>query len=211
MTTDLVAPIHFRELMEKDPGEVCQRSGCRFDNTRRCYNLEFWGDVYHIYPHEHRIRRLGEAVSTAHEYLYIFLIHYLLTTAEIVVENEWVSEKDIPGGSTFFRGPHAIPTARVTRAFQNDIAAFGRRCRELHGEPVEMGDAAFRFQITERLPVVVLYWQGDDDFPPEARLLFDRSVCRIFALDVVFALAVEICARIAGFREQNRTTEIQTS
>ncbi|MBW2513080.1 MAG: DUF3786 domain-containing protein [Deltaproteobacteria bacterium] len=198
MTTDLVAPIHFRELMEKDPGDVCQRSGCRFDSTRRCYDLEFWGDVYHIHPHEHRIRRFGEEVGTAHEYLYVFLIHYLLTTAEIVAENEWISEKDIPGGSTFFRGPHSIPTDRVTRTYQNDLAAFGRRCRELHGEPVEMGDAAFRFQITKRLPVVVLYWQGDDDFPPEARLLFDRSFCKLFALDVVFALAVEICARIGG-------------
>ena len=59
-----------------------------------------------------------------------------------------------------------------------------------------MGDAAFRFLITERLPVVVLYWQGDDDFPPEARMLFDRSICRLLAPDVVFALAVEICARI---------------
>lgn len=198
MTTDSVAPIHFKELMEKDPQEVCGRSGCRFDKTRQCYDLEFWGHVYHIYPREHRIRRLGEDVGAAHEYLYVFLIHYLLTTVKIVAENEWISEKDIPGGSTFFRGPHAVPTDRVTRTYQNDIAAFGRRCRELHGEPVEMGDAAFRFQITGRLAVVVLYWQGDDDFPPEARLLFDRSVCRFLALDVVFALAVEICARVAG-------------
>ena len=115
---------------------------------------------------------------------------------EAVIEDEWISEKDIPGGPTFFRGPHAIPTDLITRTYQNDIAAFGRRCRVLRGEAVEMGDAAFRFQMTGRLPVVVLYWQGDEDFPPEARMLFDRSICRFLALDVVFALAVEICARI---------------
>ncbi|RLC17043.1 MAG: hypothetical protein DRI24_06840 [Deltaproteobacteria bacterium] len=114
------------------------------------------------------------------------------------LENEWISEKDIPGGATFFRGPHAIPTDLVTRTFQNDIAAFDRCCRALRGEPVEMGDAAFRFQITDHLPVVVLYWQGDEDFTPEARMLFDRSICRFLALDVVFALAVEICIRIGG-------------
>jgi hypothetical protein len=160
--------------------------------------LEVWGDVYNIYPHGHRIQRQDKDSLVVHEYLSIFIIHYLLTTAETAVEDEWISEKDIPGGPTFFRGPHAIPTDLITRTYQNDIAAFGRRCRALHGEPVEMGDAAFRFQITGRLPVVVLYWQGDDDFPPEARMLFDRSVCRMFALDVVFALAVEICARIGA-------------
>ena len=194
--TDAIAPIHYRELAEKDPETVCRRAGCRYDKDRQCYELEVWGDVYHICPHEPRIERPGRDSRGVHEYLSIFIVHYLLAAVEAAIEDEWISEKDIPGGATFFRGPHAIPTDLVTRTYQNDIAAFGSRCRALRGEPVEMGDAAFRFQITERLPVVVLYWLGDEDFPPEARMLFDRSICRFFALDVVFALAVEICARI---------------
>ena len=194
--TDLIAPIHYRELADKDPEAVCRRTGCFYDKDRQCYELEVWDDVYHIYPHEPRIECQGRASQAVHEYLSIFIVHYLLTAVEAVIEGEWISEKDIPGGPTFFRGPHAIPTDLITRTYQNDIAAFGRRCRVLRGETVEMGDAAFRFQMTGRLPVVVLYWQGDEDFPPETRMLFDRSICRFLALDVVFALAVEICTRI---------------
>ncbi len=193
---DLIAPIHYRELADKDPETVCRRVGCCYDKDKQCYELEVWGDVYNIYPHEHRIACQGRNSQTLHEYLSIFIVHYLLTTVEAAIEDEWISEKDIPGGPTFFRGPHAIPTDLITRTYQNDIAVFDRRCIALHGEAVEMGDTAFRFQITERLPVVVLYWQGDDDFPPEARMLFDRSICKFLALDVVFALAVEICARM---------------
>jgi len=59
-----------------------------------------------------------------------------------------------------------------------------------------MGDIAFQFQITSHIPAVVLYWQGDDDFPPEAKLLFDRSISRHLATDVIFALAVEMCIRV---------------
>ena len=108
----------------------------------------------------------------------------------------WISEKDVPGGPTFFRGPHAIPSGLITRTFQNDVDAFCQRCSALQGEPVEMGDAAFRFQITEGVPVAVLYWRGDDDFPPEAKLLFDRSISRQLAADVIFALAVMVCSRV---------------
>ena len=194
--TDFIAPIHYRELADKDPETVCRRTGCFYDKDRQCYELEVWDDIYHIYPHEPRIECQGRGSQAVHEYVSIFIVHYLLTAVEAVIEDEWISEKDIPGGPTFFRGPHAIPTDLITRAYQNDIAAFGRRCRALRGEAVKMGDAAFRFQMTGRLPVVVLYWQGDEDFPPEARMLFDRSICRFLALDVVFALAVEICARI---------------
>ena len=109
---------------------------------------------------------------------------------------QWISEKDIPGGATFFRGPHAVPTERVTNRFQNDIDAFSRRCTSLSGEPIDMGDAAFRFDITPRIPVVMLYWQGDEDFGPEARILFDRSISKYLALDVIYALVVEMCARV---------------
>lgn len=196
--TDLIAPIHFRELEGREPGEVCKRSGCSFDRERQCYELEIWGDVYNIFPHERRIQRSLEEGSRVHEYLSVFIIHYLLITAEMVEENEWISEKDIPGGPTFFRGPHAIPTGLITKTFQNDIEAFGHHCKFLRGEYLEMGDAAFKFQIARHLPAVVLYWQGDEDFPPEAKLLFDRSISRHLASDVIFALAVEICARIGG-------------
>jgi len=196
--TDLIAPIHYRELLEREPEEVCQRSGCHFDWDRRCYELEIWGDVYNIFPHERRIQRAFEEGSREQEYLSVFIIHYLLTTAQMVVENEWISEKDIPGGATFFRGPHAIPTGLITKTFRNDIEAFGHRCKFLRGEYLEMGDAAFQFQIARHIPAVVLYWQGDVDFPPEAKLLFDRSISRHLATDVIFALAVEMCARIGG-------------
>ncbi|MDX2447100.1 MAG: DUF3786 domain-containing protein [Desulfobacterales bacterium] len=196
--TDQIAPIHYRELEEREPGEVCQRSGCRFDRERQCYELEIWGEVYNIFPHERRIQRSFKEGSRVHEYLSIFIIHYLLTPAEMVVENEWISEKDIPGGPTFFRGPHAIPTGLITKTFQNDIEAFDHRCKFLRGEYLDMGDAAFQFQIARHIPAVVLYWLGDDDFPPEAKLLFDRSISRHLASDVIYALAVEMCARIGG-------------
>jgi hypothetical protein len=195
---DLIAPIHYRELVGREPEEICRRAGCRYDTDRQCFELEVWGDIYHIFPHAHRIERYGKDVPTVHEYLSIFMIHYLLTTTEIIVEDEWISEKDIPGGPTFFRGPHAIPTDLITKAYQNDIEAFSHRCKELHGEPLEMGDVAFQFQITNHIPAVVLYWQGDEDFPPEAKLLFDRSISRHLATDVIFALAVEMCISVGG-------------
>ena len=196
--TDLITPIHYQELAQKEPENVCLRAGCRYDIDRQCYELEAWGDVYNIFPHEHGIQRYGKEVPKVHEYLSIFIIHYLLTKAALVIENEWISEKDIPGGVTFFRDPHAIPTELLTQTFQNDIESFSRRCKSLQGDPIEMGDVAFQFQITKCIPVVVLYWQGDEDFPPEAKLLFDRSISRHLATDVIFALAVFMCIRIGG-------------
>jgi hypothetical protein len=56
-----------------------------------------------------------------------------------------------------------------------------------------MADAAFSFSITPRIPVAVLLWVGDDEFESEAKLLFDKTIVQHLPLDIIYALAVEIC------------------
>jgi len=111
---------------------------------------------------------------------------------------KWVSEKDIKGGAAFFRGPHTLPTDWISSRFENDIKAFGQACEKLGGTPLAFGDAAFVFEITPAVPVAVVYWQGDEEFPPETKLLFDRTIDRHLPLDIIFALAVEICHTVSA-------------
>ena len=61
-----------------------------------------------------------------------------------------------------------------------------------------MADAAYRFEITPRIPVAVLYWNGDDDLPAESKLLYDQTITEHLASDIVWALAVGICERLGG-------------
>ncbi|MEW6671731.1 MAG: DUF3786 domain-containing protein [Thermodesulfobacteriota bacterium] len=194
--TQLIDNIYFQKLSRQDPAEVCRRALCGYDAAARFYAVTAWGDDYAVYPHECRIDRLTRKDPAPHDYFYLFVIYYLLNSREIEISGEWISEKDIPGGPTFFRGPHLIPTRLVSQTYRNDIESFRNKCERLHGKPVKMADAAYRFEITARIPVSVLYWIGDDDFPPEAKILFDRTITEHLPADILFALAVAICTRI---------------
>ncbi|MDY7037806.1 MAG: DUF3786 domain-containing protein, partial [Thermodesulfobacteriota bacterium] len=142
--------------------------------------------------------RITNNFPISHDYFYLFIIHYLLKSKEIEISNEWISEKDIPGGVSFFRGPHKIPSHLISGKYDNDLKAFSQRCEELHGIPINMADAAYRFKITSHIPVAVLYWAGDDDFSPESKILYDKTITEHLASDIIFALAVEICTRIGS-------------
>lgn len=189
--------MYFRELAKQDPKDVCRRAGCEFDPANGCYTLSAWGDIYAIDPDRHRIETVSPDARRPHEFFYLFIIYYLLKSKDIEAGGEWISEKDIPGGPTFFRGPHEIPTRLMCERYGNDIEAFRKTCARLQGEPLDMADAACRFQVTARIPVSVLYWAGDDDFPAEAKILYDRTITAHLSTDIIFALAVEICTRIA--------------
>ncbi|SHI11973.1 DUF3786 domain-containing protein [Desulfofustis glycolicus] len=196
--TALIDKAFFQELSGQDPREVCRRAVCTYDDTERSYALTVWGEQCTIHPHQARIEYVPAGRAPFHPYLELLMIHYLLRAQAIEPTQAWVSEKDLPGGATFFRGPHEIPTSLITGRFNDDVDSFKNRCKHLMGTPLDLADAAFSFTIAPRVPVAILYWAGDDDFPAESKILYDRSIAEPFALDVIYALAVGICERVGS-------------
>lgn len=193
-----VDPSHFEALAGMDPADVCRRAICRYDEEEPSYRLRAWGEEFIISPRQKRIERIAGGAWIPHPYFYIFLVHYLLGAQEIAFCDQWISEKDLPNGPTFFRGPHEIPTRQITSRYGADAEGFAERCAALGGTPMEMADQAFVFDIAPRIPAAVLLWEADPEFAAEAKLLFDKSISSHLAMDTVFALAVEICHRIGG-------------
>lgn len=205
----LIDDRYYKELTEANPATICKNTGCRYDKESKTYSLTVWGNEFVINPPLKCVENITNTYK-AHDYFALFIVYYLLNAKEIIMENNWVSEKDIPGGAAFFRGPHEIPTGKISEHFNNRMDAFNRVCTDAGGIEIEKADAAFYFQITPRIPVLVLLWNGDEDFPPEAKIMYDRSIGELLSLDIIFALAVAICDRL-GKAEAETTIPVLTN
>jgi len=191
-----IDPIHFSDLAARDPRKIIQQTHAAWDSGSREYRIKIWGCNYWVDAEHGRIRTENEGKRIFSDYMDLLIVHYLLgarNAGSVGPANEWVSEKDIPGGSAFFRGPHTLPTKDIARVFGEDMDGFTAACTRLGGRPLVFADAAFTFDITPKLPVAVLLWQGDDDFGADAGLLFDKTIDRHLALDIIYALAVLVC------------------
>ncbi len=194
---DLVDTANYEDLKACDPKEVTQRIGCAFDSELNQYVVNIWEyeyvvdlNIFQIHP------KGGENLPAYHGFIDLFILYYLMKSKNTQPSGEWVSEKDIPGGAAFFRGPHTLPTSDITNRFEDDLSGFELVCKAAEGLPLELADKAFVFQITPTIPVAVLYWQGDKDFPSEAKLLFDRTIQDHLPLDIIYSLAVGVCYRL---------------
>ena len=194
---DNIDSVLFKDLAAADPIDVCHRAQCDYDEKNRMYTVSVWGEDYCIYPFDTKLERIAGNLPVPSDYFGIFIINYLLQSKAIEPSVEWISEKDIPGGTTFFRGPHEIPTRLITSRYSSDIPAFKDTCTTFGGKPLDMAEASYFFDITPRIPIAVLFWDGDDEFPAEAKVLFDKTIIKQLALDIVFALAVDVCSRFA--------------
>ncbi|MDA3832155.1 MAG: DUF3786 domain-containing protein [Spirochaetales bacterium] len=193
---ELIDPVYFENLAGMNPEAVCKRALCDYDPVKECYTLDVWGDLFEICPHRLSVTCVRQRHNRLHAWFDLFAIHYLLGAALSPLAGQWVSEKDLPGGATFFRGPHRSPADLITGRFNDDSRAFADLCLKYSGEPLDMADAAFAFQIAPRIRAAVLYWEGDEEFAAESRLLFDQNISAHLALDVIYAMAVGICKRL---------------
>ncbi len=188
-----IDPIHFQDLSAKNSSDVVQRTNAVFDSSTRQYTLSVWGHDYVIDSDQQTVSSTDGFIPAQPDYMSLFIVHYLLGSTLAFPAGEWVSEKDIPGGAAFFRGPHTLPTGEIVNTFGDDLDRFSKTCSDIGGRSLDMADAAFAFDIRPNIPVALLYWQGDEDFGAEAKLLFDRSISQHLALDIVYALAVIVC------------------
>lgn len=124
------------------------------------------------------LRRLQGGVWQAADdpQLELLTLLFLATTRQVhPLCHERISVADLKEAH-YFQGPHRLPLATLEERFGEDLPGFQRLATELGGVAVDLADAAFTFLPLPRLPVTLLFWRGDEEFPPQFNVLFDRSI-----------------------------------
>ena len=175
-----------------DPVRCADLAGCA--TTAGGVLVPFFGQR-HLVSHPAGRVESAEQGKPAHVSIAILLLHYLLTADAAPAADRWATFRELPGGLFYAQAfaahaeaPLAAFVADTAGAGDGDTAgagdgdALGHRISELRaaagrlgGADLDLADAAVRFQALPRVPVAVLLWKGDEEFPGQAGILFDAS------------------------------------
>ena len=78
-------------------------------------------------------------------------------------------------GALFHRSLAEDRTDPLAEAIQVNQAAFCRACEALGGTPGPGGDISYALPFFDRLPVAIQFWEGDEEFSPRIRWLWDEN------------------------------------
>ena len=78
-------------------------------------------------------------------------------------------------------------------AFAGKPERFRRAGARLGFTPLSYGDAGFLVPAFEKVPLQVIFWDGDEEFPASVNLLFDRNIIRFIHPEDVVLLAWNAC------------------
>ena len=191
----------WEQLGEQEPEEVCRRTGAVFDAASGRYAVCVLGEMVEVDPAARTavvVGECGEPCGEPDRTAGMAAVGYLLCPAEIVQSGEWASPLELPTGTIFFQGPHGLPTDRIEEAFGDSVEAFRAAGTAMGGTLLEFADASYRFDVLPRLPVAVLLWAADDEFPARARFLVDRAAGATVALDMLLVVIGLVTGRLVG-------------
>ncbi|MBI5100895.1 MAG: DUF3786 domain-containing protein [Nitrospirae bacterium] len=181
-------------LAEADPSVICRNAQATYDAASKTYTLRCFSADIKVHVAGTEISgsdQHGELLLTRLGYFSrLSILCYLNCSKDLPLSEKLINPVNLKGGLLFFRGSHVLPLDRLAEKYDKDPDGFINKGTELGGEAVKYGDAAIRFFPLPSIPVVLILWRGDDEFPPRADLLFDSTAERHLALDVLWSIAM---------------------
>ena len=186
--------VYWRMLLRRDPASVCRSTLATFDHQKAAYMLRVVDLNYAITPKTRTI--VGEAASDRHSGnlswdIRLLILAYMAGATETSVTGRWVSPIGFSGGDLFFSSDaHNLGFAELLFTFRSP-EDFLRAGLKVGGRKDAIGDSSFVLQTLPRIPMLFIYWVGDDELPSKISLLVDESALSHLAIDGLW-LAIRV-------------------
>jgi hypothetical protein len=193
----LAVKLAAEDLAARDLAECCRKSGAVWDGDRQVVQVTFLGETYETSAPDFQMRRdgSGEEVDIRER---ILLLHYLQTAGGSALKGDWIAFSQMPGAELYLGNFRARSADRIGRAFGQEPAQLVGAARALGGVETDLGDAGVRLEALPRVPVQILVWGGDDEFPASGDVLFDASVTDYLPLEDVIVTAEKVATRLCN-------------
>ncbi len=96
-------------------------------------------------------------------------------------------------------------TKKYAKIFDGRVEELKLACEGLGGvlQPRMAGaDVTCRIPVTSFFPVLLQFWEGDDEFPPKLMLLWDRNTDRFVHFETTFYLQGDLLERLKSRMEE---------
>ena len=112
-----------------------------------------------------------------------FLLRYLLESKDVAWTGQWKTFREMPWGEMYIKPYTGRVLTRAAFTFGFKLKAMAAACEKMGATPVSHGDVGFQFDLIGGYQMQILMWEGDDEFPPSAQILYSDNFAEGFAAE----------------------------
>jgi hypothetical protein len=132
----------------------------------------------------------------------ILLLHYLhgaWASSGAEITGDWISFQEVPDGKFYLDAFHRRAKNPMVQAFGHHPELLVKLAGEAFGaEPTNQGDVSVLVKALPLVPVALIIWKGDEEFPPEGNILFDRNILEILSAEDIAWLSGMVVYPLMG-------------
>ncbi|HLD82771.1 MAG TPA: DUF3786 domain-containing protein [Candidatus Omnitrophota bacterium] len=159
-------------------------------NPDRSLSVKFLADEYNIDLGQKKVFSLSCNVP-AKDFLTILILHYLIQKLNGLAElsGEWLTFREFSGIEGYYPAFKARAITPIIRKYGAHPEGILIALETLPGKKVDEADVSIVLEAFRNVPVLIKLWRPDAEFGPEANILFDRSITKIFCTEDIVVLA----------------------
>ena len=184
-------------LVQPDLKERCRIAGATWepadDGGTICLPFFHHACEITIPALQFRLRGREELISISNQ---ILILHYLNGIKPIPPANKLVSFKEIPSGEFYYPAFAQRSIKPLLRVFGRNPEGFKQAAAKLGGKPAAGADVGVILHVFPQVPVTLLFWCGDDEFPPDLTILFDATLPEVLSTEDIAVMSQEVMLRM---------------
>lgn len=193
----LVLDYSREKIKSIDPNNISKLSNIKFNESLSIFEINLMNKMFIMEYPSGKILEKSSTTSNNLE-LDIIITRYLLNATGVPPTNKFITFKEIPGGNVYYNNFLNRTIKKLAYEFSNCIDEYKIVMENLGAEKVNMGDLAYKFNFIGNTFMIFIIWFGDDEFEPNANILFDSNINYYFNtedLAVVPDIAIDLISK----------------
>jgi hypothetical protein len=184
------------EKLSQEPFEVIlERSGFESPDADT-FRIPFLDRIYRVDFPRFEFEDTAERKKEIPLQEQVLILHYMSATKIPEATGHWISYREIPGAAFYFGAFIKRAIEPLKKVFGQNLSGFSRAAEKLDTREIESGDTAFEFKVLPAVPLQLILWKADEEFPAEANILFDSTIGQILSPEDVAWLAGMVVYRL---------------
>ncbi|MDB9823253.1 DUF3786 domain-containing protein [Deltaproteobacteria bacterium] len=200
--------LSIKDLSEMDPDLIANLSGASIESdaggvkalSLKCLNRELtisWPDLEFLYE------GTDEEVSIQQQVLILHYLNGAFVSKGAAITGEWTSFQDVPDGRFYMDAFIKRAKEPLLRTFGNNPGQMVELATNAYGaSPLDYGDFSVIVKALPLAPVALVIWEGDDEFPPDGNILFDKNITMILSAEDIAWLAGMVVYPLMGMAKR---------
>lgn len=166
---ELPLEFYIEKYRQGDPEEMAARCRVPFDGKH--FTIVLMGDTFTVSFPEFEVK--GDRDATNPER--ILFLRYLLDGRYSAPTGKYLTYREFPWGEVYLQQFTGRCIKRFAFSYGFNPAPLHKAMAQLPAKQIKRGDVCYELTLMDGLTMQFILWLGDDEFPPNAQILFSEN------------------------------------